>query len=155
MSTGFALEKLFFLAVIFVVAVAPFIAIWRFPATLLTKSLATVVALLFFTMALMFILQSVTKSYADAFFFPSLHEIGTKLSDENIDPKDVSAVIRKWQSSGESHHALWNALQDLQPPEPPEPPESAEPAATEPPPVQADSPAEQPESTPAEPPVSK
>ena len=142
MSAGFAIDKIFFLLVICVVAVAPFIAIWRFPATLLTKSLATVVALLFFTMALMFILQSVSKSYADHFFFPSLHEIGTKLSDENINPADVSAVIRKWQSSGESYHVLRNALQDIQPPEPAEaqpaePQPSAtkpQPSATEPPP---------------------
>ena len=131
MSAGFAIDKVFFLLVICVVAVAPFIAIWRFPATLLTKSLATVVALLFFTMALMFIQNSVSKSYADHFFFPSLHEIGTKLSDESINPTEVSAVIRKWQSSGEGYHVLRNALQDLQPPEPAEP---AEPAATEPPP---------------------
>ena len=127
MSVGFALDKLFFLAVIFVVAVAPFIAIWRLPATLLTKSLATVVALLFFTMALMFIQNCVEKSYADHFFFPSLHEIGTKLSDEAINPADVSTVIRKWQSSGEGYHVLRSALQDLQPPEPAESTESAEP----------------------------
>ena len=145
MSAGFAIDKIFFLLVICVVAVAPFIAIWRFPATLLTKSLATVVALLFFTMALMFILQSVSKSYADAFFFPSLHEIGTKLSDENINPADVSAVIRKWQSSGEGYHALRNALQDLQPPEPAEQP--AEPRPAEPPPKNA---APSPEPPPAE-----
>ena len=131
MSAGFALEKLFFLAVIFFVAVAPFIAIWRFPATLLTKSLATVVALLFFTMALMFIQNSVSKSYADHFFFPSLHEIGTKLSDENINPADVSAIIRTWQSSGEGYHVLRNALQEIQPPELAEP----QPEATEPPPA--------------------
>ena len=140
MSVGFALDKLFFLAVIFVVAVAPFIAIWRLPATLLTKSLATVVALLFFTMALMFIGQSVSKSYADHFFFPSLHEIGTKLSDETINPADVSAIIRKWQSSGEGYHVLRNALQDLQPPEPSESTEPTEqpaepqPETTTPPP---------------------
>ena len=131
MSAGFAIDKIFFLLVICVVAIAPFIAIWRFPATLLTKSLATVVALLFFTMALMFILQSVSKSYADHFFFPSLHEIGTKLSDESINPTEVSAVIRKWQSSGEGYHVLRNALQDLQPPEPDEP----QPQATEPSPA--------------------
>ena len=143
MSVGFALDKLFFLAVIFVVAVAPFIAIWRLPATLLTKSLATVVALLFFTMALMFILQSVSKSYADHFFFPSLHEIGTKLSDESINPADVSAVIRKWQSSGQGYHVLRNALQDLQPPEPAESTESTEPQPdpNEPPAATAPSPA--------------
>ena len=136
MSAGFAIDKIFFLLVICVVAVAPFIAIWRFPATLLTKSLATVVALLFFTMALMFILQSVSKSYADHFFFPSLHEIGTKLSDENINPADVSAVIREWQASGEGYHVLRNALQDLQPPEPAEP-QPAEPQPAEPPPENA------------------
>ena len=136
MSAGFAIDKIFFLLVICVVAVAPFIAIWRFPATLLTKSLATVVALLFFTMALMFILQSVSKSYADHFFFPSLNEIGTKLSDENINPADVSAVIRTWQSSGEGYHVLRNALQDLQPPEPAEP-QPAEPQPAEPPPENA------------------
>ena len=130
MSAGFALDKLFFLFVIFVVAVAPFIAIWRFPATLLTKSLATVVALLFFTMALMFILQSVSKNYADAFFFPSLHEIGTKLSDETINPADVSAVIHKWQASGEGYHALRNALKDIQPSESAQPEPAEPPAAT-------------------------
>ncbi len=149
MSVGFAIDKLFFLAVIFVVAVAPFIAIWRFPATLLTKSLATVVALLFFTMALMGIMQVVAKNYADHFFFPSLHEIGTKLSDETINPADVSAVIRKWQSSGQGYHVLRDALQDLQPPEtaeqPAEPqPEATEsPAATEPEPAPAPPPAEE------------
>ena len=134
MSAGFALEKLFFLAVIFVVAVAPFIAIWRFPATLLTKSLATVVALLFFTMALMGIMQVVAKNYADWAFFPSIHQIGQKLSDEKVDPADVSAVIRKWQSSGEGYHALRDALQDLQPPEPAEQPaENAAPSPESPP----------------------
>ena len=146
MSAGFAIDKIFFLLVICVVAVAPFIAIWRFPATLLTKSLATVVALLFFTMALMFILQSVSKSYADHFFFPSLHEIGTKLSDESINPADVSAVIRKWQSSGEGYHVLRNALQDLQPPEPAEP----QPEATEPPAEQPATEPQPPTSTPPE-----
>ena len=144
MSAGFAIDKIFFLLVICVVAVAPFIAIWRFPATLLTKSLATVVALLFFTMALMFILQSVSKSYADHFFYPSLHEIGTKLSDENINPADVSAVIREWQSSGKGYHVLRNALQDLQLPEPGE---SAESQPAEPPPKNA---APSPEPPPAE-----
>ena len=137
MSAGFAIDKLFFLAVIFVVAVAPFIAIWRLPATLLTKSLATVVALLFFTIALMFIQNCVAKSYADHFFFPSLHEIGTKLSDETINPADVSAIIRKWQSSGEGYHALRNALQELQPPEPAESaeqPAEPHPETTTPPP---------------------
>ena len=148
MSAGFALEKLFFLAVICVVAVAPFIAIWRLPATLLTKSLATVVALLFFTMALMFIQNCVAKSYADHFFFPSLHEIGTKLSDESINPADVSAIIRKWQASGKGYHVLRNALQDLQPPEPSESTEPAEQPA-EPQPENA-APSPEPAPTPAE-----
>ena len=138
MSAGFAIDKLFFLLVICLVAIAPFIAIWRFPATLLTKSLATVVALLFFTMALMFILQSVEKSYADHFFFPSLHEIGTKLSDESINPTDVSAVIRKWQSSGKGYHVLRDALQDLQPPEPAEQPAEPQPETTKPLPTPAE-----------------
>ena len=138
MSVGFALDKLFFLAVIFVVAVAPFIAIWRLPATLLTKSLATVVALLFFTMALMGIMQVVAKNYADWAFFPSIHQIGQKLSDEKVDPADVSAVIRKWQSSGEGYHVLRDALQDLQPPEPAESaeqPAEPQPETTTPPPA--------------------
>ena len=152
MSVGFVLDKLFFLAVIFVVAVAPFIAIWRLPATLLTKSLATVVALLFFTMALMFIQNCVEKSYADHFFFPSLHEIGTKLSDEAINPADVSTVIRKWQSSVQGYHVLRDALQDLQPPDPTESTEQpAEPQqeTTTPPPA-ATEPAPAPTPTPAE-----
>lgn len=131
-------------------AVAPFVIIWRCPAALLTKSLATVVAMLFFTMILMSLGHTAAKGYANFTFSPCLDMLGKTLSDEKVDPA-VSAVIRKWQSSGEGYHALRNALQDLQPPEPAE----LQPAATEPPPVQADSPAEQPESTPAEPPVSK
>ncbi len=143
MSAGFAIDKLFFLLVICLVAIAPFIAIWRFPATLLTKSLATVIALLFFTMALMGIMQVVAKNYADWAFFPSIHQIGQKLSDEKVDPADVSAVIRKWQSSGQGYHVLKDALQDLQPPEPAESTESAEPqpAPTEPPAATEPSPA--------------
>ena len=128
MSAGFAIDRLFFLLVICVVAVAPFIAIWRFPATLLTKSLATVVALLFFTMAMMGIMQVVAKNYADWALRPSIHLIGQKLSDEKVDPADVSAVIREWQASGEGYHKLLDALKNM-------PSESAEPQqeATEPP----------------------
>ncbi len=139
MSAGYAIDKLFFLLVICLVAIAPFIAIWRFPATLLTKSLATVVALLFFTMALMGIMQVVAKNYADWAFFPSLHQIGQKLSDDKVDPADVSAVIREWRASGEGYHTLLDALKNM-PSETTEP----QPEAAEPPPMQADSPAEQP-----------
>jgi len=138
MSAGFAIDKLFFLLVICLVAIAPFIAIWRFPATLLTKSLATVIALLFFTMALMGIMQVVAKNYADWAFFPSIHQIGQKLSDEKVDPADVSAVIRKWQSSGKGYHVLRDALQDLQPPEPAEQPAEPQPETTKPLPTPAE-----------------
>jgi len=139
MSAGYAIDKLFFLLVICLVAIAPFIAIWRFPATLLTKSLATVVALLFFTMALMGIMQVVAKNYADWAFFPSLHQIGQKLSDDKVDPADVSAVIREWRASGEGYHTLLDALKNM-PLETTEP----QPEAAEQPPMQVDSPAEQP-----------
>ena len=150
MSAGYAIDKLFFLLAICLVAIAPFIAIWRFPATLLTKSLATVVALLFFTMALMGIMQVVAKNYADWAFFPSLHQIGQKLSDDKVDPADVSAVIHEWRASGEGYHTLLDALKNM-PSETTEP----QPEAAEPPPVQADSPAEQPAAAPSEPPASE
>ena len=128
---GLALEGIFMTFVMFVLAVAPFIIIWRWPATLLTKSLLTVVALLFFTMILMSVGHTAAKGYANFTFSPCLDTLGATLTDETIAPADVSAVIRKWQSSGEGYHALRNALQDLQPPEPAEP----QPEATEPPPA--------------------
>ncbi|MBR6057459.1 MAG: hypothetical protein IKP58_04745 [Victivallales bacterium] len=135
MSAGYAIDKLFFLLVICLVAIAPFIAIWRFPATLLTKSLATVVALLFFTMALMGIMQVVAKNYADWAFFPSLHQIGQKLSDEKVDPADVSAIIREWRASGEGYHTLLDALKNMLPSKPTEsakPSEQTEPSEQQP-----------------------
>ena len=146
MSAGYAIDKLFFLLVICLVAIAPFIAIWRFPATLLTKSLATVVALLFFTMALMGIMQVVAKNYADWAFFPSLHQIGQKLSDEKVDPANVSTVIREWRASGEGYHKLLDALKNMPPSKPAE---SAEPSE------QTEPSEQQPAAAPSEPPASE
>ena len=132
--TGLALEGIFMTFVMFVLAVAPFIIIWRWPATLLTKSLLTVVALLFFTMILMSVGHTAAKGYANFTFSPCLDTLGATLTDETIAPADVSAVIRKWQSSGEGYHALRDALKNLQPPEPAEPqPEATEPPAEQPP----------------------
>ena len=124
-------------------AVAPFVIIWRCPAALLTKSLATVVAMLFFTMILMSLGHTAAKGYANFTFSPCLDMLGKTLSDEKVDPA-VSAVIRKWQSSGESYHALRNALQDIQPPEPTEQPAEPQPAATEPQPEASEPPPEPP-----------
>ena len=132
--TGLALEGIFMTFVMFVLAVAPFIIIWRWPATLLTKSLLTIVALLFFTIILMSVGHTVAKGYANFTFSPCLDTLGATLTDEKINPKDVSAVIRKWQSSGEGYHVLRDALKDLQPPEPVEPqPKTTEPPAEQPP----------------------
>ena len=132
--TGLALERFFMTFVMFVLAVAPFIIIWRWPATLLTKSLLTVVALLFFTMILMSVGHTAAKGYANFTFSPCLDTLGATLTNENINPADVSAVIRKWQSSGEGYHVLRNALKALQPPEPTESAEP-QPEATELPPA--------------------
>ena len=91
--TGLALEGIFMTFVMFVLAVAPFVIIWRWPATLLTKSLMTVVALLFFTMILMSVGHTAAKGYANFTFSPCLDMLGKTLSDEKVDPADVSAVI--------------------------------------------------------------
>ena len=137
--TGLALEGIFMTFVMFVLAVAPFVIIWRWPATLLTKSLMTVVALLFFTMILMSVGNTAAKGYANFTFSPCLDMLGMTLADEKVDPADVSAVIREWRASGEGYHTLLDALKNM-PSETTEP----QPEAAEPPPVQADSPAEQP-----------
>ena len=136
---GLALEGIFMTFVMFVLAVAPFVIIWRWPATLLTKSLMTVVALLFFTMILMSVGHTAAKGYANFTFSPCLDMLGKTLSDEKIDPADVSAVIREWRASGEGYHKLRDALKSM-----PTPPADPLQEATEPPPVQAASPAEQP-----------
>ena len=137
--TGLALEGIFMTFVMFVLAVAPFVIIWRWPATLLTKSLMTVVALLFFTMILMSVGNTAAKGYANFTFSPCLDMLGMTLADEKVDPADVSAVIREWRASGEGYHTLLDALKNM-PSETTEP----QPEAAEPPPMQADSPAEQP-----------
>ena len=137
--TGLALEGIFMTFVMFVLAVAPFVIIWRWPATLLTKSLMTVVALLFFTMILMSVGNTAAKGYANFTFSPCLDMLGMTLADEKVDPADVSTVIREWRASGEGYHTLLDALKNM-PSETTEP----QPEAAEPPPMQADSPAEQP-----------
>ena len=149
--TGLALEGIFMTFVMFVLAVAPFVIIWRWPATLLTKSLMTVVALLFFTMILMSVGHTAAKGYANFTFSPCLDMLGKTLSDEKVDPADVSAVIHEWRENGNNNYQkLKDTLKNM-------PSETAEPLqeAAEPPPKQAESPAEQPTAAPAEPPASE
>ena len=138
--TGLALEGIFMTFVMFVLAVAPFVIIWRWPATLLTKSLMTVVALLFFTMILMSVGHTAAKGYANFTFSPCLDMLGKTLTDEKIDPANVSAVIHEWRENGNNNYQkLKDTLKNM-------PSETAEsqPEAAEPSPVQAESPAEQP-----------
>ena len=114
--TGLALEGIFMTFVMFVLAVAPFVIIWRWPATLLTKSLMTVVALLFFTMILMSVGHTAAKGYANFTFSPCLDMLGKTLTDEKIDPKDISAVIHEWRENGNSNYQkLRDTLKNMQP----------------------------------------
>ena len=143
---GLALGGIFRMFVMFVLAVAPFVIIWRYPATLLTKSLMTVVALLFFTMILMSVGHTVAKGYANFTFSPCVDMLGKTLTDEKIDPKDVSAVIHEWRENGsDNYQKLKNTLKNMPPSRPSEPAESSE--QTEP--------SEQPAAAPTEPPASE
>ena len=144
--TGFALEGIFMTFVMFVLAVAPFVIIWRYPATLLTKSLMTVVALLFFTMILMSVGHTAAKGYANFTFSPCLDMLGKTLTDEKIDPKDISAVIHEWRENGNNNYQkLKDTLKNMPPSESAE---SAEPS-------EQTEPSEQPAAAPAEPPASE
>lgn len=114
--TGFALEGIFMTFVMFVLAVAPFVIIWRWPATLLIKSLMTVVALLFFTMILMSVGHTAAKGYANFTFSPCLDMLGKTLSDEKVDPADVSAVIHEWRENGNNNYQkLKDTLKNMPP----------------------------------------
>ena len=137
---GLALGGIFRMFVMFVLAVAPFVIIWRYPATLLTKSLLTVVALLFFTMILMSVGHTVAKGYANFTFSPCVDMLGKTLTDEKIDPKDVSAILHEWRENGNNNYQkLKDTLKNMPPSKPAE---SAEPS-------------EQPAAAPAEPPASE
>ena len=139
--TGLALEGIFMTFVMFVLAVAPFVIIWRWPATLLTKSLMTVVALLFFTMILMSVGNTAAKGYANFTFSPCLDMLGMTLADEKVDPADVSAVIHEWRKNGNNNYQkLRDTLKNMQLSKPAE---SSEPSE------------QQPAAAPAEPPVSE
>ena len=144
--TGFALEGIFMTFVMFVLAVAPFVIIWRWPATLLTKSLLTVVALLFFTMILMSVGHTAAKGYANFTFSPCVDMLGKTLTDEKIDPKDVSAILHEWRENGNNNYQkLKDTLKNMPPSESAE---SAEPS-------EQTEPSEQPAAAPAEPPASE
>lgn len=144
--TGLALEGIFMTFVMFVLAVAPFVIIWRWPATLLTKSLLTVVALLFFTMILMSVGHTAAKGYAIFTFSPCVDMLGQTLTDEKIDPKDVSAVIHEWRENGNNNYQkLKDTLKNMPPSESAE---SAEPS-------EQTEPSEQPAAAPTELPASK
>ncbi len=95
------MSGLFLEFVVLLVAIVPFIIVWHVPASLLTKSLATVIFLLFFTMALMGILYGVGRGYAERFVVGSFRAIGQTLAEESLPPEDVIAVIRQWQVKGE------------------------------------------------------
>ena len=95
------MSGLFLEFVVLLVAIVPFIIVWHVPASLLTKSLATVIFLLFFTMALMGILYGVGRGYAERFVVGSFRAIGQTLAEESLPPEDVIAVIREWQVKGE------------------------------------------------------
>ena len=144
---GLALEGIFMTFVMFVLAVAPFVIIWRWPATLLTKSLMTVVALLFFTMILMSVGHTAAKGYANFTFSPCLDMLGKTLSDEKVDPADVSAVIHEWRENGNSNYQkLRYTLKNMPPSkttESVEPSEQTEPSE------------QQPAAAPAEPPAAE
>ena len=143
---GLALEGIFMTFVMFVLAVAPFVIIWRWPATLLTKSLMTVVALLFFTMILMSVGHTAAKGYANFTFSPCVDTLGKTLTDEKIDPKDVSAIIHEWRENGNNNYQkLRDTLKNMPPSESAE---SAEPS-------EQTEPSEQPAAAPAEPPASE
>lgn len=141
------MSGLFLEFVVLLVAIVPFIIVWHVPASLLTKSLATVIFLLFFTMALMGILYGVGRGVAERFVVGSFRAIGQTLVEESLPPEDVIAVIRQWQVKGElSPERINTMLQkrinerksapaEEKPAELPEPSEPAVPAA---------SPAEQP-----------
>ncbi len=145
--TGLALEGIFMTFVMFVLAVAPFVIIWRWPATLLTKSLMTVVALLFFTMILMSVGHTAAKGYANFTFSPCLDMLGKTLSDEKIDPADVSAVIHEWRENGNNNYQkLRDTLKNMPPSKPAE---SAEPSE------QTEPSEQQPAAAPSEPPASE
>jgi len=143
---GLALGGIFRMFVMFVLAVAPFVIIWRYPATLLTKSLLTVVALLFFTMILMSVGHTVAKGYANFTFSPCVDMLGKTLTDEKIDPKDVSAILHEWRENGNNNYQkLKDTLKNMPPSESAE---SAEPS-------EQTEPSEQPAAAPAEPPASE
>ena len=145
--TGLALEGIFMTFVMFVLAVAPFVIIWRWPATLLTKSLMTVVALLFFTMILMSVGHTAAKGYANFTFSPCLDMLGKTLTDEKIDPVDVSAIIHEWRENGNNNYQkLKDTLKNMPPSKPAE---SAEPSE------QTEPSEQQPAAAPAEPPASE
>ena len=74
-------EDLFIELVVLFVAIAPFVAIWRYPASLLSKSLATVVALLFFMIILLGLLRSVARDYNQRPIIKSMQTIGRLLSE--------------------------------------------------------------------------
>ena len=95
------MSGLFLEFVVLLVAIVPFIIVWHVPASLLTKSLAPVIFLLFFTMALMGILYGVGRGYAERFVVGSFRAIGQTLAEESLPPEDVIAVIRQWQIKGE------------------------------------------------------
>ena len=143
---GLALGGIFRMFVMFVLAVAPFVIIWRYPATLLTKSLLTVVALLFFTMILMSVGHTVAKGYANFTFSPCVDMLGKTLTDEKIDPKDVSAILHEWRENGNNNYQkLKDTLKNMPPSESAE---SAEPS-------EQTEPSEQPAAAPTELPASK
>ena len=145
--TGLALEGIFMTFVMFVLAVAPFVIIWRWPATLLTKSLMTVVALLFFTMILMSVGNTAAKGYANFTFSPCLDMLGMTLADEKVDPADVSAVIHEWRENGNNNYQkLRDTLKNMPPSKPAE---SAEPSE------QTEPSEQQPAAAPSEPPASE
>ena len=143
--TGFALEGIFMTFVMFVLAVAPFVIIWRWPATLLTKSLMTVVALLFFTMILMSVGHTAAKGYANFTFSPCLDMLGKTLTDEKIDPVDVSAIIHEWRENGNNNYQkLKDTLKNMpssKPAESAEPSEQTEPSEQQPAAASAEPPA--------------
>ena len=145
--TGLALEGIFMTFVMFVLAVAPFVLIWRWPATFLTKSLMTVVALLFFTMILMSVGHTAAKGYANFTFSPCLDMLGKTLTDEKVDPKDVSAVIHEWRENGNNNYQkLRDTLKNMPP---------SEPAKTAEPSEQTEPSEQQPAVAPAEPPANE
>ena len=143
--TGLALEGIFMTFVMFVLAVAPFVIIWRWPATLLTKSLMTVVALLFFTMILMSVGHTAAKGYANFTFSPCLDMLGKTLTDEKIDPVDVSAIIHEWRENGNNNYQkLKDTLKNMpssKPAESAEPSEQTEPSEQQPAAASAEPPA--------------